>query len=65
MGAHDSGHTVDQVDDVAVLRQHDPVLRHPGLARQLTVGQQVAPFAVDRHDAARLDDVVRVQQLGR
>src|SRR5690606_19592826 len=54
---------VDEVDDDAVLGEHDPLGRYPGLHRVCAVGDEVTDLAVDRHDVAGLDDVVDVQQL--
>ena len=50
-------------DDVAVFGQHDVLRIDAGLDGDHAVGHQVAVFAVDRHGALRLDDVVHVQQL--
>ena len=62
-GADDRGLAVVQVDDVAVFGQHDVLRIDAGLDGDHAVGHQVAVFAVDRHGALRLDDVVHVQQF--
>src|SRR5690606_37265921 len=61
--AGDGGAPVDEVDDDAVLGEHDPLLGHPGEDGECGVGPQVAPFAVHRHDVARAHRVVEVEQL--
>src|SRR6478752_4457571 len=53
----------DEVDDDAVLGQHDVVLVDAGGDGELGVGVHVSPLAVDREHVARLDDVVAVEQL--
>src|SRR5665811_982042 len=52
-----------QIDDDAVLSQHHPVTQNTGLDGQSRVGNEVTPLAMDRHNIARLDDVVAVEQL--
>ena len=52
-----------EVYDDAVLGQHNPVAGNTGLHGQGGVGHQVTPLAMNRHDVARLDDVVAVEQL--
>src|SRR6478735_7026965 len=61
--ADDRRLAVDEVDDDAVLGEYDVVLGDTGLDREARVGPHVAPLAVHRHDVARLDDVVAVEQL--
>ncbi len=52
-----------EVDHVAVLGQHHVLRVDTGLDGNQSVGHQMAVFAVDRHGALGLDDVVHVQQL--
>src|SRR6266567_6123054 len=54
-----------QVDDHAVLGDHDVVLRHAGLSGKVRVCAQVPPLAVHRHKVARPDQVQHVEQLPR
>src|SRR6476469_9539907 len=64
----DTGHLgdpVDEVDDDAVLGEHDVVLVDAGGDGELGVGIHVPPLAVHGKDVARLDDVVAVEQLAR
>ena len=63
--AHHRRPPVDQVDDHAVLGDHDVLLRHAGLGGQLGVRPQVPPFAVHRDEVPRPDQVQHVQQLAR
>src|SRR6478735_6908260 len=59
----DRGLPVDEVDDDAVLGEHDVVRRDSGGDGELGVGIHVAPLAVHGQHVARLDDVVAVEQL--
>src|SRR5262249_7123016 len=61
--ADDAGPALDQVDHVAVVAEHDPLGRDPGLLAQPGVRAQVPPFAVHRHEVARLDHVEQIEQL--
>ena len=54
---------LDQVDDDAVVGQDDAVGVDAGADREVGVGAQVAVLAVDRHDVARLHEVVAVDEL--
>ena len=62
-GADDRRHPADQVDDRPVVAEDDPLARHAGRDREVGVGDQVPDLAVHRHDVARPDDVVAVEQL--
>src|SRR5699024_8991882 len=62
-GADDLGAAVLEVDDPAVIGQDDVLPIDSGRLGVAGIGQQVPPLTVDGHDAAGLDDVVRVQQL--
>src|SRR5699024_4000120 len=61
--AGDPRPAVDEVDDDAVLGEHDPVGVYTGGDGQLAVGDEMTPLPVDRHDVAGPDDVVAVQEF--
>ena len=61
----DSCLSVLQVDDHAVLSDDRAVSRNACCDCQVAVGIQMPNFAMHRHDIARPDDVVAVEQLPR
>src|SRR6185312_13276017 len=61
--ASHAGLAADQVDDNAVLGDHDVVVRDAGQGGEVGVRPQVPPLAVYRHEVARPDQVQHIEQL--